>query len=192
MRLLTITSLLLFAACGAFAQGSVTIDHIEGLADSGIIMSSQPIVFHMRFTNDSGRAMAGSANGFRIYSPDGAKWAPVTADTTGAITSAMYDLGVFINTFGITGSGMDTICIGGATLKGTGIPAGFDEIVMKINTRVDKVYDGKTLCIDTSWYPPMGRWMWSMTTEQPILPAWNGPYCFSVKAVEPADSTAGE
>lgn len=180
MKRLTIICLLLFAASGLNAQSSVTLDHTDGLVGKDSIGSDQVISFHMRLTNKSGRAIAGSTNGFRIYSPDGAQWTPLTFDTSGVITSAMYDLGVFVNTFSITGSGIDTIAIGGARLYGTGIPDGFDEIVMKINTQVKNAYDGKTLCIDTSFYPPMGSWLWSMVTESPIKPIWNGPHCFSV------------
>lgn len=191
-RLTTFTCLMLLAASGVFAQGSVSLDHIDGLADSGIIKSGQPIVFHMRLTNESGRDIAGSTNGFRIYSPDGAQWTPITFSPTGAVTKAMYDLGIFKNEFSLTGAGADTIGFGGASISGTGIPNGFDEVILTINTKVRDIYDGKTLCLDSAFYPPGGAWLWSMTTERPLIPIWNGPYCFSVQTAEPVDSTAGE
>ena len=37
-----------------------------------------------------------------------------------------------------------------------------------------------TFCIDSSYYPPTGTWLWASTAGPNVKPAWGGPYCFWV------------
>ncbi len=164
--------------------GAITIDHIDGLyAPPDSITAGQIVTFYMRFTNNSGSPITGATNGFKIWSPDGAQWDTVVCDTTGALNKEQFDGGIFINSFSVTGSGEDTVAFGGFSLQ-SNIPDGFDEVAFIIQVGpIDRSYHGKQICIDSSFYPPGGAWLWSYQGSR-IIPTWDGPKCYRI--VEPA------
>ena len=79
--------------------------------------------------------------------------------------------------FSVDGLGADTVGFGGAALFGSGIPTGFNQEVWWIETTPH--VPGDTLCIDSSFFPPGGSWLWS-TTAGVVMPFWDGPYCFYI------------
>ena len=97
----------------------------------------------------------------------------------------IYDGGIFINTFsGVAatyGSGADTIGFGGFNQStGTGIFSTFNDISWSI--KIDNVPDishGMTLCLDSSYYPPIGIWKWSSGAGD-LFPTWDGPHCYTI------------
>ena len=181
MRYLATTLTLLLLACGiVFAQGQVTLDQVDGLIGINTIGTGHDIRFHLRYTNNTGFMVAGSTNGLRVYSPDGAVWTPITYDTTGAVGPAEYDQQYF-NTFSVTGSGADTVGFGGFRITGSGIINGFNAVVWYIQTEVHSSQDGKTLCLDTAFYEPGGYWLWSIPDDQDIVPEWDGLHCFTIE-----------
>jgi len=120
-------------------------------------------------------------NGFRVYSPDGAVWNPVFGDTLSFGWPEMFDLVWSIKPFGVTGSGADTIGFGGARQDSSGLPDGFDEVVFTLSTEVSANQHGKTICIDSSFFPPSGWWMWAHGNGAgSSFPDWDGPYCFTI------------
>ncbi len=163
-----------------FSPNGFSLDSVDGMTTPGEIPADQEITFCLRLNNNTGYNIKSSTNGFRVYSPDGAQWQPITWDTTSVGWGDMYD-GLFFNDFSITGSGADTIGFGGFTIFEPGIPDGFDSVVFLISTQVDGVYDGRTLCLDSCWYPPGGEWLWSLSTDPSSLhyPPWDGPHCFT-------------
>ena len=182
-----LTSLLVLSF--GLANGSdISLDHVDGLYDATTIATGGTVTFHIRFTVDHGTAVTGSTNGFRIYSPTGASWWTADIQNTGAITTvmpgAMYDGGVFLNFFSCDGSGSDTVGFAGFKMFGTGIPDGFDEIVATITTGVDDAYGDPMihqLCLDSSFYPPGGVWLWSGPPD--VNPDWDGPHCYDIYKV---------
>ena len=164
------------------AQGqSLSVDHIDGLNTTGPVSFLEmdvPVTYNIRITNGSDR-VDGITNGFRVYSPDGAVWNTTIADTNGILGKAQFDGGFFINTFSITGSGADTVGFGGFKLFGTGIPPEFDEVVYTIDIGpIDASQYGKTICLDSSYYPPSGTWKWASASD--IFPDWDGPHCYVI------------
>jgi hypothetical protein len=59
------------------------------------------------------------------------------------------------------------------------MPVGYDDLVYKIKTRLDTNEIGKTLCVDSSWYPTGIVWSW-LTQGPTIYPEWDGPHCFEI------------
>lgn len=173
--------LLVLAPLTSQGQGSVTIDHIDGLNSSGKLTAGVPLVYHLRLTNTSGLSVAGSTNGFQIYSPDGALWSPTMADSISLGWSQIYDGGLFFNYASQTGEGADTVGFGGFTINGSGLTTDFDAVAYIITTQVEVDQLGKTLCIDSCFYPPVGQWYWahnSSATE--TTPDWSGPVCYEI------------
>lgn len=176
--IILIFSILLFST--SFGQGTVSLDHVDGLSGTGKINFGTPLTFHFRLTNSSDFPIAASTNGFQMYSPDGAQWSPLTADTAHLGWGNIFDGGIFFTQANVTGSGIDTIGIGGFKIDQGGLPVGFDDIAFSISTEVSSAYLGQTLCIDSCYYPPAGFWFWSHADDGYTEPAWDGPYCWEI------------
>ena len=178
IRILTIIILLGFMLQEKVqSQGVISIDNVTGLANDSSVAINTDIIFHIRFTNNSGSTITGSTNGFVVYSGDGAEWDTLITAFTDAFNS-IYDIDPFLNPFSNDGAGRDTIGIGGFKITGSGIYPGFDQIVATIRTSVNSFQVDKHICIDSSFYPPGGAWLWSSTPD--LNPEWGGPYCFLI------------
>jgi hypothetical protein len=146
-----------------------------GIGDT--IICGQPATFNVHFHNNTGHNILGSTNGFRLYSPDGATWQVPAYDSAGGL-DAYYDDGVHVIGLGVDGVGDDTIAIGGTQSSAGGIPDGYNDIVLRITTQVDTNQVGKTICIDSTFFPPAGSWLWALSGGN-YTPSWGGPYCFT-------------
>ncbi len=207
-----VISLILMFSFVSAQETSITISRVDTLID-GELPYNFPISFYFRVSNQSSHTMEGFANGFRIYSPDGATWKPlVSLDTlcgfagcwedttwyggeyfdnglpTGLVwtaaspTPSVFDGGLFFNVFSFDGTGSDTVGFAGYTRdpNGQGFYPGFvadPAWVIRID-HIDSSSVGKNLCIDSSFFPVSGRWLWANDTL--IYPDWGGPYCFVV------------
>jgi len=156
----------------------VTLDSVDGLYAVDSVRAGVPITFYIRLTNNTGEAILGFTHGFRICSPDGARWTTAIGDTTGTVGKTQFDLVFSLNGFSVTGSGADTVGFGGATLYGPGLLPGFDDIAFTVQIGpISTSYHGDRICIDSSWYSPAGVWLWA-TSGDPINPDWDGARCF--------------
>ena len=162
----------------SFGQ-SLSLDAAIGLKDATTIATGSTVNFNIRVTNDAD-AHTGIANGFRVYSPDGATWTTTEADTILTGFGAMFDLVFSINYFDTDGAGSDTIGFGGASLFGTGLTASYDDVPYQITIgplpEVAANHD-KTICLDSSFYLPTGAWKWAGPI---IYPSWDGPHCYTI------------
>ena len=173
---------LILAATGLVhgQDGSVTLESVTGLWNTDTVQVGKDVVFSLRVTNTSGGTVKGITNGFRVYSDDGAVWHNMTPDTLGPIGKALFDLGVWLNTFS-TGSAADTVGFGASGMLNPGLPIGFDEVSYTIT--VGPIYygdAGKTICLDSSLYPPVGIWKWEKGGSVYLYPDWDGPHCFDI------------
>lgn len=166
---------------GSVLAESITLDHVDGLTAGGNIPTDgNTVTFHFRWQSPD-TSHRGAYNGFRVYSPTGAEWTTTLIDTTGVMGGYMdiWNLGAT----SITGSGADTVSVGGFTIFASGIPAGFDDIVHTIEIGpVSSDYDGGQICIDSSFMAPAGVWGWS---DVDVTPSWDGPHCYSIGATGP-------
>jgi hypothetical protein len=158
---------------------AISLDSVHGLAAPGDIYVG-PIKFDFRYTNLSSHNVASMTNGIRIFSPDNATWGPVTQDTVSLDWLGMFDLIVTLPEFSVTGSGADTLGLGGSVMMGTGLPPGFDEFSrwIQVETHVEDI--GKTICIDSAFYPPSGAWYWNWSGRGSTVPEWSGPHCYTI------------
>ena len=202
---------LLLSFGAAYGQDyAFSLDHVDGLDVSDELQTGVPIVFYIRWTMPGGAdttCIVGAFNGFRVYSDDGAVWEPLTwvpyFDDEITFEWVVYYDGwdgpvlnfndnIFVNPYSVTGSGADTVGFGGNSkqlipAQKPGVQPGFDEVVYTITTQVDAAQAGKTLCLDSCYYPPANEWLWSSdtgTTEPgstgDVLPTWDGPHCFTI------------
>jgi hypothetical protein len=203
MKFLTALGLVLLLIAGpASGQGWFTLDHVDGLIAADTLSTDVPITFYVRWNNNTGANIVGCANGFRVYSPDGATWNPITwlpyvdysvsPPTLRVLypgwNTSIFDYSVDLNPYGVDGVGADTIGFAGVKKYGPGVPIGFNEVVYSISTQVNDAQHGRTLCLDSCFYPPVNEWLWASDTLDPInpgsgdiSPAWGGPYCFKIR-----------
>ncbi len=168
---------------------SISLNHVDGLVGGSSIGTGSAVVFHLRVSNPTDTNFDGIANGFRIYSPDGATWSATHHDTTGTLGMTQFDGGVFLPKFSADGQGADTVGIGALRFFSTGLPAGFDNVAFTITIGpIDPVHSGKTICLDSSYYPPSGIWKWAASGSVNAFPAWDGPHCYTVSAPITGDS----
>jgi len=175
----------------AFGQG-FTLERTEGLVDGTtdriIADGSTTITFVLRVANQAENTEA-VANGFKVYSNDGATWTETVADTVGwgwvGYNTVEGHWG-FFDTYGISlvdvdGMGADTVGYGGSIMQFTaGIPADFSEESYLITIGPIATTDhGTEICLDTCYYPPTGYWLW-VGPSGSMEPAWDGPHCFIV------------
>ncbi|MFH2050221.1 MAG: T9SS type A sorting domain-containing protein [bacterium] len=171
-------------------SGEVILDNVSGLTAPDSVGTNDPITFTFRLTNGSMKSVYGINQGFRVYSPDGARWTTTSGDTTGTLGLAQFDQGVFINNFSVSGSGADTIGFVMNRQYGTGMVDGFDDNVFTVTLGPINVdYSGKTICIDSCWFPPNNPWVWSMSDASVMPPTWNGPFCYGIQAVYDAEAS---
>jgi hypothetical protein len=101
-------------------------------------------------------------------------------DSTGLLGWDDFDLVHSFNSFSVTGSGADTVSVGAALEFGPGIPDGFDGVPYTLSIGpIDAADIGRTICVDSSWYPPVGNWAWALSSKL-VCPHWGGPYCFEI------------
>lgn len=168
---------------------SISLDHVEGLIGSSTLGTGRAIVFDIRISNYSDTAYGGMANGFRVYSPDGATWSITEMDTTGTLGKEQFDGGVFLPVFSIDGQGADTVGLGALRFFSTGLAPGFDDVALTITIGpIDPSQAGKTICLDSSYYPPSGVWKWAAQGSIDVFPTWDGPHCYDIQAPLTGDS----
>ncbi len=171
-----IATCLLLLAGSAFGQ-SITLESVTGLHGVDTVLVGTPITFFLRVTGDASNH-GGITNGFRVYSPDGAQWGSTVGDTLPLGWPTFFDLIFSINSFSTDGMGADTLGFGGSKAFGTGLPAGFDAVSYKITIGpIDPSNHGKTIVLDSSFYPPIGTWKWAGPVA---FPSWDGPHVFKI------------
>lgn len=159
---------------------NITLDHVDGSPGAGQISAGGDVVFYLRLKNTGGSKGKGITNGFRVYSTDGATWNSTSIDTTGTPSKDDFDLIYATISFGVTGAGADTVAVGGVAITGPGLADGFDDIAYTITIGpINASNVGKNICVDSSYYPPTGSWLWDME-DGAHSPGWDGPHCFEV------------
>lgn len=156
----------------------IYLDNVTGLYNTDTLEVNTSPVFNIRITNNTASAYGGITNGFRVFSPDGATWTQTIPDTTVQGWEDYFDLIFNVININVDGVGADTVGYGGSRIFSTGIPIGFDDIAFTIQIGpIDASAHRKTICIDSSFYPPSGLWKWA---SPDAIPTWGGQHCYKV------------
>ncbi len=164
-------------------DGQIWLDCVDGEDEWGRLYANQLIRFILGFANHYGDDVYGIANGFRIYSPDGASWDTTMPETLPTLAwEEAFDsyFGIFYKS--LTGSGADSIKFVGITWLGGGLPNGFDDTAIAFAIGpIDPEDIGKTICIDSSYVSGSDNWSWSSSSGDSVwYPTWYGPSCFEI------------
>ncbi len=171
---------IIVALAGSGAAQGLRLDHVDGLYAPDTIPVGGQVTFYIRITGSPTTTYHGIINGFRIYSPDGAQWGSTVADTLPLNWLQWFGLIFSVNRFSLDGVGADTVGFGGSynPLNSAGLPIGFDSVTYKITIGpIDPQYNGKTIVLDSSYYPPIGRWKWA---GPDAFPSWDGAYVYTI------------
>ena len=186
-------------AGSAFAQTAITVESVTNLTDDSTLAGGvdQAIVLRYDLTGAPAGKFYWPANGWIIYSPDGADWGYVQASTLPAFEAVGWPH-LFANHFNKTGgtgsfglpqtsgagnvTGQDTAGVVLAALfsePGDGLAAGYDDLVIQIEFSTRRVDDDLHICIDTSTQVPGGSWEWA-NPDGAIIPDWSGAQCWVI------------
>ncbi len=165
-------------ATGANAGVTASISG-PGAGDGDTIICGQPVTFKVAMLNNTGDYVTGIDHGFEISSPDGAGWSGLTGAWAPEIAQYL-DGGQAVFPVDVDGVSPDTIGFSAFSLMEPGVPNGYDDVILRTELTVDTADAGKTVCIDSCWYPPSGTWKWS-TPGGDFYPDWGGPYCYPTK-----------
>ncbi len=180
-----IVMIILFSSPFSFSQESVIIDHIDGLDSLGYLKTGDTITFYLKYTfNIENIKSIKFDNGYKIYSEDGAIWAPITVSEL--LNSELHAPKTHFTHFSVNGSGADSI---GLRTQFTYpyikeyFTNGYSSIIHSFTTIISEDQHGKTICIDSASFPPKEGWNWSYHPQNNNLaPAWGGPYCYSINS----------
>ncbi|MFH1686765.1 MAG: hypothetical protein ABIE70_04500 [bacterium] len=157
---------------------AVSVSGVDGLV-GGKIPIDQQVTFRIRFENLTGHEIQGFTNGFRVYSPGGARWTATVAESTGTLTKDYFNQ-IFVNHHSPDGANVDTVGLGGFVIMEPGMPVDFADDVMTIQVGpINVSYAGRTLCIDSSAYAKV-TWQWSAGNNIAGRPTWSGPHCYQI------------
>ncbi|MEK7775301.1 MAG: T9SS type A sorting domain-containing protein [Candidatus Zixiibacteriota bacterium] len=179
-RISFILACLMILSFGLVNGQQVTISSVTGLVGTDTI-GVGPVTFNMSFqigpTNTSGLS-----NGFKVYSTDGATWVATTVMTPANALTLFPEMngGMFTSVFSGDGALEDTAAIGGFAISGTGVPAGAIRNAALISITPTLASDGKTICIDSAWYPPGGDWVWADAGGSVTCGWYAAPKCYTV------------
>jgi len=172
-------------ACLVKPYGAVSVETVVPHPYPGILVTGSTVRFSLRLTNTSPDRIQAYSMGFRIYSLTGAVWGTTTAAYTDAWDGIRLDR-AYACPLSVTGSGADTIGFGGYGIW-TPFMDRFDSVALTIDIGpIPEESAGKTLCLDTTWYPPGGDWMWDNEGYRDdgdyYTPTWEGRHCFTIAA----------
>ena len=178
---LALVAISLLHAASIHGQDSVFVQKVTGENPYVPLelRAGVPIEFQFRFSNQSAGSLEYFTIGYELSSPDGATWEELTFSRNEPVFS-LYDGYRFVGYSNLYGSFTDTIKTAGATFFQPGAPPGFDDWIYSFHTELPESAIGKSVCIDSSFFPPGGTWEWGLDGGNYLAPEWDGPHCYTV------------
>ncbi len=165
ISLLTVS--ILISASETQARLWVTVSG-PGAGPGDTVYTGESVTFNIHLGNETEDTIIAMNHGFRMYSPDGASWSPPVYEEN---VTSFFDA-VSLDGINVDGTGADTIGLGAiVTGMAPGIPNGYDDIILTITTIFPHEDSGKSVFLDSCWFPPTGEWGWQ-TTGGEFHPAW--------------------
>ena len=197
---LTITVMPVLGANGVRVNIVKTgVPAVEDTVTAGV-----PFQFQVSLENDV--LMGGIQFGFKVYSPSGATWTwntqPNGYGSYGQYVtvisgcrmdppSYVWDLtNLMVRDSFLNGISPDTVFIGGVAFN-HGLPAGPMQAMMAVHfTATTPSPSGApgVLCIDSTFVPPSGSFIFISSGGSSLVPSFTGPYCWPVTYPCPYDT----
>ncbi len=162
------------------------LDRVDGLHAPDTFNTGTAIKFHLGFASLPNASVSWMAAGFRLYSLDGATWAPPLFDTVaiGWPAGNYYCWSPQVR----DGAGADTMGLAFHHMDHA-FPPSYRKEAWTITTQFDSTQAGKTICIDTAmilfssgptcgggWHPAIKD---SADTYRGTV-RWTGSHCFTI------------
>jgi len=173
--------------------GSVVLDSVGGSVGQSELTINKPITFYLRVDASDAPRLDVVSNGFRLYSPDSAEWSGLTIqDDSSEINLNPGEVNIAVCKFdsvsariGPAGCSVsDPSAFGSLIVQPNPIPSGYNGVLFRISIGSFGPEEiGKTLILDTTTFGNRANWTWNSPTQGSIVPAWGGPYTFTI--VEP-------
>jgi len=183
----SITLLLCFGIANA---DGITVSNFDGGWDNNTkVMTGRPVTWTIRVDTPE-EGLTWLINGFRVFLSGngtvedilvpGSGFTPINFTTI--INPWYYGFTSWFELeFGVDGIGADTVgfygkssCFGGPRLH-------IHENTWEITTQVDDNTIGNYLCLDSSFFPRGGPWLWIAYPHVNIIPSWDGPHCYLIE-----------
>lgn len=167
------------------AQQSVSLGTCYGCIGDTLI-AGQLHTLNIRINNSGGPAGVryNINNGFKLYSPSNPQWLDLSLQTQGIGNFPPTNFSLVVaNCVGCDGFSQDLIQFGGVSFNcASGLPPGFNDIAFSIQFRSRLQDAGKFICIDSSYTPPGGTWLWASPcpSASDVKPSWSGAKCFRI------------
>ena len=183
---LTTVLLLSFAPAYGQTQGDVYLGDVEGLTNGSILVESSGVTnvtFNINYRNNGSDPAKGISNGFEISGSDSSvTWEDLAAWQHPDFVFDPFNVHWWYPPF-FHGIGTDTIgfATSGLFLEWV-LPTGWDGPALVFSVAMaDTASVGGTFCIDSSWFPSDGVWMWAYgSTVGSFAPTWDGPHCWPI------------
>ncbi len=177
-------ALAIFVLAGATMAGEISAKLSgPGMVNDSTIKAGEPVSLDLYFSNDTIRR--GVSVGFKFTSPDikniihvadsgnGVNEAGDVKGVNGWQDKSVFDLtGVIVSANDWDGNLPDTVGLVGIVIKKRWQPHDLEKKI-SINFIVP---DPGTLSVDSTFFPPGGKWMYDNNEK----PGWDGPYTFKV------------
>jgi hypothetical protein len=187
MRIFLLSIIIILLGFGVVHADDITVSHFDGGWDNDTkVTPGRQVTWYVHWNTIPHEIMA-FTNGFRVYLSDqidgsnilnpGPGFTPITYE----ILMQDFDsdcVSFSVIYYVVDGIGADTIGFGAVDCW----PSIFiDEDVWSITTQVENIAIGNYLCIDSSFFPPGGAWLWSTEFSGTIKPSWDGPHCYLIE-----------
>ena len=194
LKLLSLVILGLIATIGSVHSASISLQLSgEGALNDSTIIAGKPFSADFYFTNES--KCLGFTIGFCLKSDDIKEFVHV-ADSGNGINefgdikayngwedNSIWDMkGLFVVEHNWDGKLADTIGLGGICIKKS-YEAHEKQKQLSLDLMIPTV---GTFVIDSSYWPPSGKWLYAGPNQSSHMPKWGGPYKFKVVKKAPA------
>jgi hypothetical protein len=184
-NVLFILAVLMVFSFGLANAQNITVSTNSSVWDSGTkVDPNKPVIWTVSIFTAPYGGLMGSTNGFRVFLSStndasgllpGGTFTPVDTATLGDFSNyATYA----VQLFSVDGLGVDTVGFGGVSFSN---PAEIDGPCWELSTMVDSL-PNTYLCLDSTFYPPGGAWLWSTFSAGSFNPDWGGPYCYLIES----------
>jgi len=174
------------------AQVGVEVQVVEGFWSDGqqnYLSTTGEIVFGIRYYNYSDSTVGSFRSGYRLTATSGVQWDHTWIEGNDGPGGLWHFTIITEECLDCDGVPPDLVAFNAMPAMFGGMPHGYDEEALRVGVVLgdgNETLNGNTLCIDSSFFPPNGNWLWSYSGfGGSFVPAWNGPLCYEFRGPDP-------